>query len=257
MTTLFISHGAPTLAMEPGETGRMLSELGTSLPRPTSILVISAHWDTKAAQVSFAEKPETIHDFGGFPPEMYKMQYPANGAPGLAKQVINVLEQANIPITTSSDRGLDHGAWVPLMLLYPQADIPVTQLSIQSHLGPAEHYQLGQAISPLQDDGVMILCSGAVTHNLSDFFSMNREALSLDYVPQFANWIANKIEHNDTDALLDYRKIAPGGVRAHPHEDHLSPLFVALGAAKDRENVRRYAPETTFGILAMDTYVWD
>lgn len=254
MTTLFISHGAPTLAMEPGKTGTVLASLGKSLPRPDAILVVSAHWDSREPLVSISTSPETIHDFGGFPAEMYAMQYPAPGAPVLAEQVKQALSNAGIPLHMA-ERGLDHGAWVPLMLMYPDADIPVTQLSIQSHQGPKAHYALGQAISQLQTENVMILCSGAVTHNLHDFFTSQRDADTLEYVSGFAEWVADRIATNDIEALMDYRKQAPGGVRAHPHEDHLIPLFVALGAAHGP--VRRYAPETTFGILAMDIYVWN
>jgi len=254
MSTLYISHGAPILAMEPGATGEMLAGLAATLPRPRAILVVSAHWDTRYPRVSAVEKPETIHDFGGFPPAMYAMQYPADGSPALAEQVYSALAGAGITVEQDPKRGLDHGAWVPLKLMYPIADIPVTQLSIQSHAGPLAHYKMGQAISMLQDEGVMILCSGAITHNLHDFFTMQRDAPLLPYVTEFANWMAEKAASNDIDALLDYRKLAPNAVRAHPHEDHLVPLFVALGAA--RGAMTRYQPENTFGILAMDAYVW-
>ncbi|MCB5185820.1 dioxygenase [Methylobacillus gramineus] len=254
MTTLFISHGAPTLAMEPGATGRLLAELGRSLPQPDAILVISAHWDTTQPRVSAVETPETIHDFGGFPREMYEMQYPAPGAPDLAMRVVEALADSFPTTSMDASRGLDHGGWVPLMLMYPQADIPVTQLSIQSHAGPLKHYQIGQALTGLQQENILLLCSGAITHNLHDFFTAERDAPVLDYVPAFTNWMAQKIADHDIDALLDYRTQAPGGHRAHPHEDHLMPLFVALGAAQG--SGIRYQPENTYGILAMDTYVW-
>ncbi|HEY0268147.1 MAG TPA: class III extradiol ring-cleavage dioxygenase, partial [Methyloradius sp.] len=172
----------------------------------------------------------------------------------IAQQVYNLLAGAGITIAQDQQRGLDHGAWVPLKLMYPLADIPVTQLSIQSHSGPLAHYKMGQAIGALQDEGIMILCSGAITHNLHDFFTMQRDAPLLPYVMEFANWMAEKAASNDIDALLNYRKLAPHAVRAHPHEDHLVPLFVALGAA--RGAMKRYQPENTFGILAMDAYVW-
>jgi len=255
MTTLFISHGAPTLAIEPGATGKLLGELALSLPRPQAILVISAHWDTHAPRISLAEKPQTIHDFGGFPREMYEIEYPVNGAPVLAEQTATLLKKAGIDVELDHGRGLDHGAWVPLRLMYPDADIPVTQLSIQSRLGPQAHYDMGRAISQLQDENVLILCSGAITHNLHDLFTMQRDAKVLDYVPDFAEWVANKIEHEDTTALINYRKEIKSGLRAHPTEDHILPLFVALGAAKGKAT--RYQPENTYGILAMDIYRWD
>jgi|SRR5450830_1008938 len=255
MSTLYISHGAPTLAMEPGATGEMLAKLALTLPRPRAILAVSAHWDTHYPRVSAVEKPETIHDFGGFPPAMYAMQYAAEGSPALAQQVDSALAGAGISVAQDPQRGLDHGAWVPLKLMYPLADIPVSQLSIQSHAGPLAHYKIGQAIGALQDEGVMILCSGAITHNLHDFFTMQRDAPLLPYVAEFADWMAEKAVSRDIDALLNYRKLAPNAAHAHPQEDHLVPLFVALGAARGR--MTRYQPENTFGILAMDTYVWN
>ncbi len=263
MTTLFISHGAPTLAIEPGETGKLLSTLGASLPRPDAILVVSAHWDTPTATISNAVKPETIHDFRGFPKPLYDIQYPANGSPMLATKTARLLENVGIAIQ-QENRGLVHGAWVPLRLMFPDADIPVTQLSIQSPEtqrlvtqnlpAPSAHYALGQAISALQDDNVMIICSGAITHNLNDFFSSQIDAGALDYVSKFADWMGEKIVLNDIDALINYRTQSQDGLRAHPSEDHILPLFVALGSARGKPI--RYQPETTYGILAMDTYVW-
>lgn len=254
MTTLFISHGSPTLAIEPGATGALLHALAQSLPRPSAILIVSAHWDTRIATLSLAAQPETIHDFGGFPKAMYEIQYPAKGAPAVAKKAAALLEDSEIAVKLEPTRGLDHGAWVPLMLMYPEADIPVAQLSVQSQLGNAAHYQLGQAISQLQEENIMIIGSGAITHNLYDFFTAQRDARVLSYVPEFTNWVADKIEQNDIDALMDYRAKAPSGTRAHPSEEHLLPLFVALGAGHGKPV--RYQPESTFGILAMDIYAW-
>ncbi|ABE50897.1 DODA-type extradiol aromatic ring-opening family dioxygenase [Methylobacillus flagellatus] len=254
MNTLFISHGAPSLALEPGKTGAMLAALGQTLPRPDAILVVSAHWDTSQPRISAATQPDTIHDFSGFPRAMYEMQYPAPGAPALADIVAESLAAQGMAVEVDPVRGLDHGAWVPLMLMYPEADIPVTQLSIQSHAGPRAHYRLGQALAGLQAHRVMLLCSGAITHNLHDFFSADRDAQVLDYVPAFSGWMAEKIAAGDVEALLDYRRQAPGGIRAHPYEDHLMPLFVALGATQGK--AVRHTPEHTFGILAMDAYVW-
>ncbi len=256
MTTLFISHGAPTLAIEPGLTGKLLGELGASLPKPSAILVVSAHWDTRYAKVSTAPKPETIHDFGGFPKQMCDIQYPANGAAALAQQTASLLKNAGIAVELDANRGPDHGAWVPLMLMYPEADIPVTQLSIQSGLTTAHHYAMGQAISQLQAENVLIICSGAITHNLHDFFTQQRDAKPLAYVHEFSEWIVQKIEQNDIEALLNYRKTSQYVVKAHPSEDHLMPFFVSLGAGAGQP-VKRYTPEDTFGILAMDVYVWE
>lgn len=273
MTILFISHGAPTLAIEPGKTGELLAMLGTSLPRPKAILVVSAHWDTPIAKVSNATKPETIHDFRGFPKAMYDMQYPADGSPILADKVVHLLKDAGIE-AQQENRGLDHGAWVPLKLMFPEADIPVVQLSIQSHplknpthqnltgkplQASSAHYALGQAISALQKDNIMIICSGAVTHNLQDAFNEKMDAQALDYVEKFADWVGEKIAANDLDSLMHYRTESQFGQQAHPSEDHILPLFVALGAADSaaKRTPIRYQPETTYNILAMDVYVWN
>jgi len=263
MTTLFISHGAPTLAIEPGATGQLLAELGQSLPKPDAILVISAHWDTNSDErtqfkISTAPKPETIHDFGGFPKAMYQIQYPATGAVKLANETAallnTALNSAGIKVEVDEKRGLDHGAWVPLMLMYPNAEIPVTQLSINTKLNVETHIALGKTISQLQDRNVMILCSGAITHNLHDFHTMQRDIKPLQYVPEFTDWIAESLANNQIETLADYRKHSQHGVRAHPTQDHILPFFVALGAGRGK--AKRHQPETTFGFLAMDVYVW-
>lgn len=258
MTTLFVSHGAPTLALEPGNTGRVLADIAASFPRPDAILVISAHWDTRVPTVSFASQPETIHDFAGFPPALYAQQYPAPGAPELAQQVVALLQAHDIPVQVHPQRGLDHGAWVPLMLMYPQADIPVTQLSIQSRNTPAQQFALGQALQSLHAQNVLILASGAITHNLADFFTANREAAPLAYVTAFADWMAERIQTQQWQSLLNYRVESPQGAHAHPTEDHLMPLFVAAGSAAESATgtVQRFTPENTYGILAMDAYLW-
>lgn len=219
--------------------------------------------DTPVATFSNTVKPETIHDFNGFPKALYDIQYPANGSPMLATKTARLLENVGIAIQ-QENRGLVHGAWVPLRLMFPDADIPVSQLSIQSPdtqrlvtqnlPAPSAHHALGQAISALQDDNVMIICSGAITHNLNDFFSSQIDAEALDYVSKFADWMGEKIVLNDIDALINYRTQSQDGLRAHPSEDHILPLFVALGSARGKPI--RYQPETTYGILAMDTYVW-
>lgn len=247
---LFVSHGTPTLAIDPGATGKALAECGKTLPRPNAILVISAHWDTVAPIVSAAPKPETIHDFGGFPEVLYTLQYPAPGAPELASRVAALLAGAHIAI--HPDRGLDHGAWVPLRFLYPGADIPVTQLSLQSRLGAAHHFRIGQALAPLRGEGVLILGSGGIVHNLGQLNWSGGEPEAWAY--QFAEWMGERVAAGDIDALLDYRKQAPDAIRSHPAEEHLMPFYAALGAGG--------APATriklgyTLGSLGMDAYLF-
>lgn len=254
---IFVSHGAPTLALEPGPTRGFLAQLGAALPRPRAILVVSAHWETAAPAVSSTERPQTIHDFYGFPRELYEMRYPAPGAPQLAQQVRERLGGAGIAADAVPDRGLDHGAWVPLMLMYPQADIPVTQLSVQTALGPVHHLRLGEALRPLRDEGVLILGSGSVTHNLREFGRHDYAGAPPDWVSGFNDWLVERLAAGDRDALADYRRQAPHAVRNHPTEEHLLPLFAALGAATPGLASRRLHAAYTYGIIGMDAWQFD
>ncbi|HEY0665617.1 MAG TPA: class III extradiol ring-cleavage dioxygenase [Gallionella sp.] len=256
MPVLFVSHGAPTLSLDPGETGATWRKLGEQL-RPASILVISAHWETAIPTVSRAAHPETIHDFHGFPEQLYKLQYPAPGAPELARSVASALQQAGIAVQQDDTRGLDHGAWVPLSLMYPQADIPVTQLSLQPDQDPAWHIALGRALRPLREQGVLIIGSGAITHNLGALFRHPQGEPVSAWVTEFCDWIAGRIAEGDIAALAGYRTQAPHAAQNHPTDEHLLPLFVALGAADDLRHARRENSVMTYGILAMDVWVFD
>ncbi|MBI3479943.1 MAG: dioxygenase [Nitrosomonadales bacterium] len=257
MPVLFVSHGAPTLPIEPGETGAAWCRLGEQLPRPSAILVISAHWDTSIPTVSCAAQPETIHDFYGFPEELYRLRYPAPGSPDLAQAVVGALQQAGIAVQPHDTRGLDHGAWVPLSLMYPQADIPVTQLSLQSDQDPAWHIALGRALRPLREQGVLIVGSGSITHNLRAIFQHPRGKPAPQWVTEFCEWIAAKIAAGDIDALVAYRTLAPYAIENHPTDEHLLPLFVALGAAHDIRHSQRLNRVMTYGMLAMDMWLLD
>ena len=257
LPTLFVSHGAPTMALEPRQAGAALTRLGHELSRPAAILMVSAHWETARPAVSTAEKPKTIYDFGGFPAELYRLQYPAPGAPALARRVQEVLGASGMIADLDPLRGLDHGAWVPLRYLFPDADVPVTQLAIQPHLDPAHHYGIGEALRPLTREGVLVIGSGSMTHNLREVRFDAPEGDSAAYVGEFQAWIQRTMAANDTAALLDYRKLAPGAVRAHPTDEHLLPLFVALGAAGAGSVAKRVTDEVTYGVLAMDAYVFE
>ena len=245
------------MALEPGQAGAALTRLGRELSRPAAILMVSAHWETARPAVSTAEKPQTIYDFGGFPAELYRLQYPAPGAPALARRVEEVLGASGVIADLDPLRGLDHGAWVPLRYLFPDADVPVTQLAIQPHLDPAHHYRVGEALRPLTQEGVLVIGSGSMTHNLREVRFDAPKGDSAAYVGEFQAWIQATIAANDTAALLDYRKLAPGAVRAHPTDEHLLPLFVALGAAGAGSVAKRITNEITYGVLAMDTYVFE
>ena len=225
------------------------------LPRPKAILVISAHWAAREPTVSTAATPDTIHDFGGFPPALYAMNYPAPGAPALATRVRELLAAASLPNAQEPDRGLDHGAWIPLKAMYPDADMPVVQLALQPFAGPDWHRRIGAALRPLRDEGVLILASGAVTHNFG-WLTWGTNSAPLAKSVAFADWVGDALERDDRPALLDYRRLAPYGAEAHPSEEHLLPLFAALGAANPGEKPLRLEPEHTYGGLAMDAYLW-
>ncbi|MCC8539310.1 dioxygenase [Xanthomonas axonopodis pv. poinsettiicola] len=258
MPSLYISHGSPMTALQPGQVGQRLQELRQRLPRPRAIVVASAHWLGRRPLVSSAARPATIHDFGGFPAPLYELSYPAPGEPALAQQVARRLEQAGLHPQLDPQRGFDHGVWVPLRLLYPAADIPVVSVSIQPELGPAHQFALGRALAPLREEGVLVIGSGSITHNLHDFrqgYSAEREA---PYVRPFIDWTERKLLDNDIPALLDYRRQAPYAERAHPSDEHLLPLYVAMGAAgSDQLGAQRIDAGIDQGFLAMDLYRFD
>jgi len=245
------------LALEPGQAGAALTRLGRELPRPEAILMVSAHWETARPAASTAQKPKTIHDFGGFPAELYRLQYPAPGAPALARRVAELLDAGGMTADLEALRGLDHGAWVPLRYLFPDADVPVTQLSIQPHLDPSHHYRVGEVLQPLTREGVLVIGSGSLTHNLREVRFNAPDGKSAPYVGAFQDWVQRTIGNHDLAALLDYRKQAPSAVRAHPTDEHLLPLFVALGAAGANSIAKRVTDEVTYSVVAMDTYVFE
>ncbi len=257
LPALFVSHGAPTLPLEPGPTRGFLAQLGSEFERPKAILVMSAHWETAAPAASTAAQPETIHDFYGFPDTLYRMRYPAPGAPELAQQVIRLLSAAGQAAAAVPDRGLDHGAWVPLMLMYPDADIPVAQLAVQSRLGPAHHHRLGEALRPLRDEGVLIIGSGSVTHNLGEFGRHRYDLPPPAWVSDFNEWLAGKLVNGDTADLLNYRGKAPHAARNHPTEEHLLPLFAACGAGTPGVPPQRLHAAYTYGVIGMDAWRFD
>lgn len=254
---LFVPHGVPTFALAPGAAGAALAQAAARLPRPRAVVVVSPHWDTELPAVGFAEAPATIHDYWGFPAPLYDIRYPAPGDPALAEAVCRRLEAAGFPVRRDAARGLDHGAWIPLRTLYPAADVPVVPLSIQSHLGPLHHYRLGETLAPLLDEGILLLATGNITHNLRDFqTAASRGTGTPDYVPRFADWLWARIEAGDSAAVLGYRELGPDAVRAHPGEDHILPLHFALGAAGSSYRAERLHAGVDSLVLAMDAYVF-
>ncbi len=252
---VFVSHGAPDALLKAKDAVDCWREIGESIPRPSAILVISAHWEESLPTVSLAEKPETIYDFHGFSPELYHIQYRAQGAPALAERTAALIASSGMTPAFHPDRGLDHGAWVPLSAMYPKADVPVTQLSLMRNAGPKAHLELGKALSPLRDEGVLILCTGAITHNFAWLdWNANTDMAPAPQSEIFSDWVGERIATRDIQAMLDYRS-APNGAASHPSEEHFMPLFVALGAANDG-TAQRHRPRFTYGALSMDAYVW-
>ena len=256
LPTLFLSHGSPMHAVEPGAAGKAWEALGHALPRPNAILIASAHWETSVPMLSGNPKPHTIHDFGGFPAELYALRYPAPGAPDVATRAVALLKSAGITAGVDGCRGLDHGAWVPLRHMYPDHEVPVAQISVQPELGTASHVALGRALAPLARDGVLIIGSGHTTHNLRDWMGNPRRHEPLRYAQAFADWVNARLGAHDTAALVDYRLQAPDAARAHPSEEHFLPLHVAWGAAGENPRVERILEGFEAGALAMDSWLF-
>jgi 4,5-DOPA dioxygenase extradiol len=257
LPALFVSHGSPMMMLEDGRARRFLSGYAAELGRPRAILIASAHWETAAPRLTASARPETIHDFGGFPPALYRMRYAAPGEPALAERAAGLLREAGLAADLDARRGLDHGAWVPLSLIFPAADIPVVQLSLQSHLDAAHHYRMGEALRPLRDDGVLIVGSGSLTHNLMLLQRGAPEDVPPpDWAIAFEQWIADRVAAGDVAALLDWRAQAPNAAAAHPTDEHFLPFFVALGAALPEERGTRVHHSHTYAALAMDAYAF-
>jgi len=249
---LFVSHGSPMFAVEPGQLGPRLAELGSRLDGARAILVASPHWQTRNVHVSTSAAPATIHDFGGFPDALYRLRYPAPGAPEFARKAAALLGRAGF-LADEDARGLDHGAWVPLLHLRPQADLPVFQVSMPHYLDARNALHLGVALRPLRDEGVVVVGSGSMTHNLREFFG---GAADGDYARAFAEWVGEAVGRRDVEALVGYRRRAPHAERAHPTEEHYLPLLVALGASRDDETLSYVPGGITDGVLSMDSFAW-
>ena len=256
LPTLFVSHGAPTLVIDDSPARRFLKNFGNVLGKPRAILVLSAHFDAHLATVTTSSAPETIHDFWGFPHALYDITYPAPGDSALARRVSELLSAAGVPARLDEKRGLDHGAWVPLSLIYPDADVPVVQLSVDARKGAAYHFHLGEVLRPLRNEGVLIVGSGGVTHNLSSAIGAPPDAPLVDWAATFREWVADAVENDRRDDLANYRAAAPDAVRNHPTEEHFLPLLCAVGATEPGESRRRVHASDSHGALAMDAYLF-
>jgi len=260
---LFLSHGSPMIALEPRAAGHFMQALGPAIDaafgRPQAILAVSAHSLTREPVLLGAPRHEATYDFGGFDPRLNQMRYDAPGAPALAVRVAALLLAAGIPAHQSAEGGLDHGIWTPLRYLYPGADIPVLPLAWPPHWTPAQLFALGQALAPLADEGVLIVGSGSITHNLRRVFAggmrPDAEAPATPESTAFRDWFAARSAAGDWEALLDYRTQAPHAALMHPSDEHLLPWFVAAGAG-GRHPATRIHASLTYGDLGMDAYAF-
>ena len=260
LPVLFLSHGSPMHAIQPSAAADAWAQIAKDLPRPQAVLMVSAHWDSGLPLLGGSPQPETIYDFGGFPDELYRIRYAAPGAPDVAQVAQALLRDAGFTAGIDGCRGLDHGAWIPMLKMYPQADVPVLQLSVQPALGAAHHHALGQALASLRDAGVLIVASGHMTHNLRDAFAGMRAGGNLPvatYASEFRDWVDARVHGGQIDELLQWETRAPQARRAHPTPEHFLPLFVALGAAGAGYQVESLCAGYDFGVLAMDAYRFD
>jgi 4,5-DOPA dioxygenase extradiol len=256
MPTIFVSHGAPSLLLNQDPTFHFFKELGRLIPIPKAILCVSAHWETYNPSVTGNSQPETIHDFYGFPKVLYDIQYPAPGNYRLAQTVREMLIGSEFECDVDEERGLDHGTWVPLKLMYPSAEIPTIQLSVQIAAGPDQHLKIGRTLQPLRQHGVLILGSGGATHNLRELGRYPIDASPQSYADEFDAWLCESIQNAGEEALLNYKKRAPSATRNHPTDEHLLPLFVALGAGERGTNGKQIHQGFTYGLFSMAAYAW-
>ncbi|MBA1205044.1 dioxygenase [Pseudomonas capeferrum] len=254
LPSLFISHGSPMLALQPGASGPALAALTASLPRPKAIVVVSAHWESRELLVTGHPNPATWHDFHGFPPALHAVQYPAPGDRALAERLSDALQTAGLPNRLDPQRPFDHGTWVPLSLMYPNADIPVVQLSLPSQLGPTLQLRVGQALGELRREDILLIGSGSITHNLGELDRQAGSEVAKPWALAFRDWVVSRLGQDDQAALVDYRQQAPFAMRNHPSEEHLLPLFFALGAGERFSIVHQ---GFTLGALGMDIYRFD
>jgi 4,5-DOPA dioxygenase extradiol len=261
MPVLFVSHGSPMFALEHGSTAPALRAWAASLPmKPRGIVIMSPHWMARSSLVMTGPQPATWHDFGGFDPRLYEMQYPAAGDPALAQRVIALLQAAGIATQGDAQRPFDHGAWVPLMHLFPQANIPVVQVALPVDYTPQSLMAMGAALSSLREQGILLIGSGSMTHNLGEFMQ-GRPTLTdaaAPYAVEFARWIEQTVTQGNAPAMLDYRQQAPHAVRAHPTDEHFATIYFALGAAAwgsgAKPDVQYLSREVMYKYLAMDAF---
>ena len=246
MPALFVGHGSPMNALEDNAFTSAWRTVAGEIPRPRAILCVSAHWQTEGPRVTAMERPRTIHDFYGFPPELFRLEYPAAGAPWLAERVVTLGSAHGA--TADRGWGLDHGAWSVLIRMFPDSDIPVVQLALDTGRSPAEHFALARSLRPLRDEGVLVLGSGNIVHNLR---LIRWEDTAYDWATEFDAKVARRIEQQDDAALVDHRSLGPGAALAVPTDEHYLPLLYVLAQRDPGDAVRFFAEGVTLGSISM------
>ncbi len=237
MPVVFISHGSPMVALVKDDYSAALKKLGEELPFPSAVVIVSAHWQEEAPiRITAGERPETIHDFGGFPETLHQMKYPSPGQPKLADEIAKTLTAGGFPARLE-DRGLDHGAWIPMKLAYPAADIPVIEVTLRYGLTPADYLRLGGLLSPLRERGVLLVGSGGVVHSFPEMRRLKQGEKTDQWAVEFDSWFRERLDKNDLESLVNYRTAHPSGARSAPTTEHFDPIFVSLGAAKPGDKV--------------------
>ena len=256
LPSIFVSHGAPTLPLDDIPARAFLSSLGGSLGKPRAIVAVSAHTIGQRTAVFSAPRMKAVHDFRGFPQALYRLRYDPPGDPALAGRVASLLAGAGLDAAGPLEAdGLDHGVWVPLLLAYPEADVPVVVVSLDAGLDAAHHLAVGRALAPLRDEGVLVMASGAATHNLREFFGgrPDPDAAPAPYAAAFADWVTDAVTRGDLDGLADWQRRAPNAQRAHPTPEHFVPLLVAAGAGGPGRPLHK---SFAFGMLGMHAYAF-
>ena len=254
LPVLFVSHGAPTLPFDDVPARRFLIELARKVPRPDAILVASAHWEAEQPSLTAGSSPETIHDFFGFPKALYELRYEAPGLPALAERAGILLRQAGYDPVLDTARGRDHGAWVPMMLAYAAADIPVVQISLLRRQSTQAHVALGEALAPLRDEGILIVGSGGAVHNLRQLEWGGGSTPR--WASEFQDWLDRQTASGNVDELMSYRTMIDSAAIAHPTEEHFLPLLFALGAAKGEQRASKLHGSFEYGSLSLAAYGW-
>ncbi|WNJ97985.1 class III extradiol ring-cleavage dioxygenase [Vibrio ruber] len=255
MPTLFVSHGSPMMIVEQSETTDFFKRMGQSIPKPKAIVMFSAHFDVAGpVMITSGQTLGTIHDFYGFPQPLYEVEYPAHGAPDLAQKAGELLQNRGFSVELDDTLGLDHGAWVPLQYMFPHRDIPIISISINRQASAQTHYELGQSLSSLRREGVLFIGSGGISHNLRAVFSAASDPESIHKMQVFTDWVAEKIEQRDVDAINHYLQTAPYAQFNHPTPDHFLPLPCILGTSDISENGQVLHRSVDMELLALDAY---